>query len=366
MQASIIDQLHELVVFAEGGDAAVISAPVATAHTQLTPAAVGGSASLALRSPLLPPLSPPPADAEVAALEAEVEAAARRVAEMRSSMQAQLQEQLAAKLAACRPSAELEPAAAGAAAHELQGQQQHSAGNAGQVGAAPEQHTQAGERQADEAAATEEQQGGTAEACQEQPEEQPVGADGTPAEQQQQAHQAEAAAPPIPLSPQPGELQQRLASAADRMPALRARLEAATDRLQRVLAAVAADINRPPPNTVEKAVLGRTPGRPTATSEPAAGGENDEPHVSPLMQQVGQGRAGWASGRGSSAHATQLQCTADAIDGPHLGSVPVQLAGLVMYAAVPPAHLQAMESGQISMRRRVARDMQPVPFPQPE
>ncbi|KAL4437965.1 hypothetical protein ABPG77_004186 [Micractinium sp. CCAP 211/92] len=305
--ASIIDQLHELVVFAEGGDAAAVSAPAATARTQLTPAAVGGSASLALRSPLLPPLSPPPADAEVAALEAEVEAAARRVAEMRSSMQAQLQEQLAAKLAACRPSAELEPAVAGVAAAEPQGEQQHSAGSAGQVGAATKPHTQAAEPQADGAAATEEQQGGTAQACKEQV----VGAEGTPAEEQQQAQQAEAAAPPIPLSPQPGELQQRLASAADRMPALRARLEAATDRLQRVLAAVAADINRPPPNTVEKAVLGTTPGRLAATSEPAAGGENDEPHLSPLMQQ-------------------------------------------------------AMESGQISMRRRVARDVQPVPFPQPE
>ncbi|KAL4425670.1 hypothetical protein ABPG75_009686 [Micractinium tetrahymenae] len=309
----IIAQLRDLVVFAEGDDAAAAaaaSAPAPTARTQLTPAAVGGSASLTLRSPLLPPLSPPPADAEVAALEAEVEAAARRVAELRSSMQAQLQEQLAAKLAACRPSAELEPVAAGGeAAQEQQGQQQQGNEDAGEAGAAAETLAPAGEQQAEAAAAAEQQQAAAAPASEEQP--QPMNAERAPAEEQDQ--QEAAAAAPIPLSPQPGELQQRLASAAGRMPALRARLEAATDRLQRVLAAVAADINRPPPNTVEKAVLGKTPGRPAAITEtaPAAGGENDEPRVSPLVEK-------------------------------------------------------ALESGQISTRRRMARDVQPLPFPQPE
>lgn len=296
-QAGIIDQLRELVVLGEGEGVAV-SGTTPTARTQLTPAAVGGSASLALRSPLLPPLSPPPADAEVAALEAEVEAAAHRVAQLRSSMQAQLQEQLAAKLAACRPSPELEPVAVGgAAAQDPQGQQQQG----GEGGAAAEPQAQAGEQQADVAAAAqEEEQGGAAQSGNEQL----MGVEGVPAEQPQD-QRVEAAQAPIPLSPQPGELQQRLASAADRMPALRARLETATDRLQRVLAAVVADINRPPPNTVEKAVLGKTPGRP-APAGATAGEENDESRVSPLVQQVGQSWAGWSSGCGPPR--TQTQC----------------------------------------------------------
>lgn len=289
-QAGIINQLRELVVIAEGDDAAAASGPAPTARTQMTPAAVGGSASLALRSPLLPPLSPPPADAEVAALEAEVEAAARRVAELRSSMQAQLQEQLAAKLAACRPSAELEPAGVdGVVAEAPQSQQQLDVEEAGQAGAVAEPQAQAGEQQAEMADATEQLQGGAAQAS----EGQLMDAEGPPAKQEQQT---QTVAAPIPLSPQPAELRQRLASAADRMPALRARLEAATDRLQRVLAAVAADINRPPPNTVEKAVLGKTPGRPTASTARAlaAEGENVDRSVSPLVQQVRRAMAAYA------------------------------------------------------------------------
>lgn len=84
-----------------------------------------------------------------------------------------------------------------------------------------------------------------------------------------------------PLSPQPADLQQRLLQAANRMPALRAQLEQAADKLQRVVAAVAADINRPPPSTVEKAVLGKTPGKPAAPAD-----LENQPAVSPLLQQA--------------------------------------------------------------------------------
>jgi hypothetical protein len=86
----------------------------------------------------------------------------------------------------------------------------------------------------------------------------------------------------------------------------RARLEDAADRMQRVVAAVAAERARPPPNTVERAVLGR------ATPE-------------------GAGPAGLPDG-------------VDA-DG-----------------TMSPSLRHALESGQISTRRRGGRDSRPLPF----
>ena len=70
------------------------------------------------------------------------------------------------------------------------------------------------------------------------------------------------AEPPVgdtaePPSPRAEELAARLAEAATKLPTLRARLEGADGRLQRVLAAVTSDLQRPPPNTVERLVMGR-------------------------------------------------------------------------------------------------------------
>jgi hypothetical protein len=186
-----------------------------------------------------------------------VDAATQRVLALRGSMTAQLQEQLAAKLAACRPSADIEQPAADAQA--------------------PAQEEQAA------------------------------------------AAPAQGAEPPRALSPQPAELQARLEAAAAKLPALRcgqaraaralqpppwptlqapplrvpphmrpsacrACLEQASDRLHRVAAAVAADLHRPTPSTVERAVQGRTPG----PERGCAGGDG---------QQQQQGTAGPASTR---------------------------------------------------------------------
>lgn len=260
----------------EAGDGAAAAAggpTTSTLRTQLTPAAAS-----ALHSPLLKPLSPPPADAEVQQLEAEVNEASQRVAALRTSMQAALQEQLAAKLAALRPTAELddqEPAASAVAAEQQQA--------AGEDGAQPATEQQQGGEAAPE------QQGGSGEAPAAPPAEQQATAAAVDGEQAQPMEEDPAPAPALQLSPQADELQARLLAAANRMPALRARLEQATDRLQRVVAAVAADIARPPPNTVEKAVLGKTPGRPGTgrAGAAAAGDEENVPGVSPLLQQVG-------------------------------------------------------------------------------
>lgn len=264
-----------MVVLAEAEEdqaaaGAASGGPASTLRTraQLTPAA----ASLALHSPLLPPLSPPPADAEVVELERQVDAKAQCVAGLRASMLPQLQQMVQARLAAFRPTAELEPA---------EQRQQDGAAAAHGGAAAAEQDAGAAAAPADPDAAGQQDQG-----VQAQQDAQQVGSPG-----EQQAHRQDAEVHPpaevlLPLSPQPAELQSRLAAAANRMPALRARLEAATDRLQRVVSAVAADINRPPPNTVEKAVLGKTPGRPAAGGTK---GEENVPGVSPLFKQVGGG-----------------------------------------------------------------------------
>ncbi|PRW59233.1 hypothetical protein C2E21_2304 [Chlorella sorokiniana] len=292
------EHLRQMVVLAEeeehaAGTAAAGPASTLRTRAQLTPA----GASLALHSPLLPPLSPPPADAEVVELEQRVDAQAQRVAELRSSMLPQLQQLVQARLAAFRPTAELEPAEqrqqdgaaapAGPGSTDVAGQDANAAAVPAGFAGAAEQQAEVADMQQD---AQQLGSGG---------EQQEGGPDAEGQEQQP-------AAVPLPLSPQPAELQSRLAAAANRMPALRARLEAATDRLQRVVSAVAADINRPPPNTVEKAVLGKTPGRPAAGGSK---GEENVPGVSPLFKQ-------------------------------------------------------ALESGQISTRRRAARS--PVPYSQPE
>lgn len=332
MQEEFIAQLRQFVVFPVDDGATAGSAPAPSVRTQQARTPAGGSASLslALRSPMLPPLSPPRADAEVAALEAEVTAAAQRVAELRTSMQARLQAQLAAKLAACRPSAELDAdeTPGGNGATDMVAEQQQLQEN-GDSRLQAQAQSQAGTEQARAGDAEAELQvqpmeaGGTAAqspaAAVAAGASEMVGAPAPAAGEQQQQSEAPA---PVPLSPQPAELQQRLMAAASRMPALRARLEAATDRLQRVVAAVAADINRAPPNTVEKAVLGKTPGKPSAAApgEPAEGAENQEPRVSPLVQQVGWlGRALFAGLRlgGSMApgrHANRAAGTRDHTD----------------------------------------------------
>lgn len=271
-------RLRQFVVFAETESGVP---GTSMQRTQLTPAA----ASLALRSPLLQPLSPPPADAEVQQLEAEVTAASLRVAELRTSMQARLQDMLATKLAACRPSAELE--AAPSAAVEQQ---------AAATAAATERHDGDTLPHGQQL----QQQQGDREPCDGQAEPQLLQQPEVEAmDSDVRAGKAEQSVPAMPMSPQPAELQQRLLQAANRMPALRAQLEQAADRLQRVVAAVAADINRPPPNTVEKAVLGKTPGRPGGGA--AAGGEENAAGVSPLFKQVrrmwstNKRRAAWGS-----------------------------------------------------------------------
>ena len=170
----------------------------------------------ALRSPLLRPLSPPPVDDEVRALEHELDEASQRVAQLRSSMRATLQERLTEQLAHMRP-----------------------------AGAGPEP--------------TAEQAGGEAEGGADEAEEQ--GDVGMPAL-------------PAQLAEQAAELHARLAAAAGRLPALRARLEEASGRLQRVTGFAEGVLDGPPPNTVEKAVMGKTPGRPQDRSSgtQAAGG----------------------------------------------------------------------------------------------
>lgn len=249
--AAFMAQLRQFVVVAEQhGD------PPSAADTQrtiMTPAA----AALSMRSPLLRPLSPPPADAEVQELEAEVTAASLRVGELRTGMQSRLQDMLAAKLAACRPTAELDLEGLVAPADQPHAQQQNGGMSAGQ-----QQQRGEASRDADAAGSDEGQ------AADQQP--QPLESGGVDV--------PEAA---DPLSPQPADLQQRLLQAANRMPALRAQLEQAADKLQRVVAAVAADINRPPPSTVEKAVLGKTPGKPAAPAD-----LENQPAVSPLLQQA--------------------------------------------------------------------------------
>lgn len=308
-----MEQLRQFVVFADEGG------PCDTQRTQLTPP----GASLAMKSPLLKPLSPPPADAEVQQLEAEVTAASLRVAELRTGMQSRLQGMLAAKLAACRPTAELEAeAAAGqpqgmevAGGESEQARQQDGAGPAEGEQQQLRDGAGAASQAAEEPAAGQGEGGQQAEA---------MDSDGG------EAPAAAQPAPAIPLSPQPQELQQRLLQAANRMPALRARLEQAADKLQRVVAAVAADINRPPPNTVERAVLGKTPGRPAEAAAAEVGAaEENEPGVSPLVKQVRAALPGLhvlrlGSHQHACAHAcSQGQALLPSHKGPHASRSPV-------------------------------------------
>lgn len=172
----------------------------------------------ALRSPLLRPLSPPPVDDEVRDLERQLDEASQRVAQLRASMQAKLQERLAEQLAAARPTAEPKPPAADSDA------------------------AQAGEQHGEEQAAT-------------------AGAD---------AGAEPTIALPAPFSPQTEELQQRLAAAAGKLPLLRARLEEATGRLGRTMGVAEGMLDGPPPNTVEKAMLGKTPAPPQQGEDGAA------------------------------------------------------------------------------------------------
>lgn len=65
----------------------------------------------------------------------------------------------------------------------------------------------------------------------------------------------------IPPGFTPQELQDKLAMAATKLPSLRARLEEANSRLQRVASEVSDDLRRNttlPPNTVERTLLGKT------------------------------------------------------------------------------------------------------------
>ncbi len=71
---------------------------------------------------------------------------------------------------------------------------------------------------------------------------------------------AAAAALEAPPSPRAESLQAALADAAARVPGVLARLAEAQARQDRVRAAIAGDLARPPPGPVERAVLGRAPG----------------------------------------------------------------------------------------------------------
>jgi len=56
--------------------------------------------------------------------------------------------------------------------------------------------------------------------------------------------------------PSAEELRSKLGSASTKLPGLRAQLEDAYNRMERVLKASEPEVDRPPPNTVERAVLG--------------------------------------------------------------------------------------------------------------
>lgn len=171
-----------------------------------------------LRSPLLRPLSPPPVDDEVRALERQVDEASQRVAALRASMQSQLQERIAEQLARARPAAQTDEGFQAAVSGE-------TGGDAAVVGPAESMATDCGD----------------------------------------------AGQQPAPASPRTQVLQERLAVAAAKLPALRARLEEASGRLQRVMGVAASQLDAPPPNTVEKAVLGKTPGPPAAAPSSISG-----------------------------------------------------------------------------------------------
>ncbi|GAB4816867.1 hypothetical protein N2152v2_003913 [Parachlorella kessleri] len=192
--------------------------------TQVTP-------SYLLQSPVYRPLSPAPADLEIQQLEEEVTAAAQRAAAVRQAAPAKLREIYTAKLAQLRPVTDaLQPCAAASVAE-----------------AAPHADSK---------------------------------------QEQGQENVAQERDAPLTYSPDPQQLKQKLAGASTKLPVLRARLESASDRVQRVFAVLSTELNRPPPNTVERVLLGgKTPGRPAAAAASGTLGTS-----SPAGEQAAEAR----------------------------------------------------------------------------
>jgi len=165
-------------------------------------------------SPLLKPLSPPLTDAEIVQLERQVQQASLRVAKLREDMQIKLKDELSSKLAECRPTA-----------HDPESPMLVIDGTSEDDLANGAINNNNNNREEALAAATAAAQAG------------------------------------LPPGFTPQELQDKLAMAATKLPSLRARLEEANSRLQRVASEVSDDLRRNttlPPNTVERTLLGKT------------------------------------------------------------------------------------------------------------
>jgi hypothetical protein len=123
------------------------------------------------------------------------------------------------------------------------------------------------------------------------------------------------------MSPAASELRNRLVEATGKMPELLARLEETKNRLHKVLDAARApkdNDNRPPPNTVERAVLGNQENYDDDDDDEEYDDDEEE-------KQAGGARAG-AEGQ--------------------------------------PAELQeALQTGLVSTRARGGNEIEPVPFP---
>ena len=127
------------------------------------------------------------------------------------------------------------------------------------------------------------------------------------------------------MSPAASELRNRLVEATGKMPELLARLEETKTRLSKVLDAATEPKthNRPPPNTVERAVLG-------APDDYDDEDDEDEEEYEEEQQQGGQNDDAMAAAGGE--HSVE--------------------------------HLQeALQTGLVSTRPRGGRDVEPVPFP---
>jgi hypothetical protein len=166
-------------------------------------------------SPLLKPLSPPLTDTEIVQLEHQVQQASFRVAKLREDMQIKLKDELSSKLAECRPTA-----------HDPESPMLVIDGTSEEDLANGAVHYNNNNTREEAVAAA-----------------------------------IAAAQADLPPGLTPQELQDKLAMAATKLPSLRARLEEANSRLQRVASEVSDDLRRNtilPPNTVERTLLGKT------------------------------------------------------------------------------------------------------------
>lgn len=134
------------------------------------------------------------------------------------------------------------------------------------------------------------------------------------------------------MSPAASELRNRLVEATGKMPELLARLEETKNRLNKVLDAASAPRdthNRPPPNTVERAVLGNH-----------ADYDDDEEEYE--EEEEGEQAAG-ASGEGQKKVGVE--------------------AGEREKAREPSELQKALQTGLVSTRARGGIEVEPVPFP---